>query len=442
MAGANASLKPATKAAFSGDAKPRDWPQLAMFAGIALALLGTAWAIDPFAEAAFDAPKRLALSLGALLGGLGLVFESRREGTWSKPARWIALGAASTLAAMLLAAAVAPQRAAALDAMRFVLLCAVFMPLGASRALEARGGRVVLVVASFAIAINAMLSLMQRAGTALPLPISRLGGRFDSGALLGNEGYVALACALLAAACLALAIRAPKLRFAAIGVGLLALVTIAANHQLTSAIAVAGAIAAMLALHWRAQRLVAAGALALALMSATVTIAPWRDAIWTPITGIDHARWQQATTYRTSAWAAAERMIAARPMLGHGAGSFAAQSQHFRLEAEIVAHERFPVPPNATSFVHVHNDYLQLAAEAGLPALALALATFVGLMTLLAQRASAVREAEPLLLFGVLAVGAVAALAWFPLQIPLTAIVLLLAGGRAWRIVSRPESAA
>ena len=43
-----------------------------VLAGAAIAIAGSAWLVDPFAEAAFDAPKRAAVLGGAALGALGL----------------------------------------------------------------------------------------------------------------------------------------------------------------------------------------------------------------------------------------------------------------------------------------------------------------------------------------------------------------------------------
>jgi hypothetical protein len=45
---------------------------------------------------------------------------------------------------------------------------------------------------------------------------------------------------------------------------------------------------------------------------------------------------------------------------------------------------------------------------------------------------------EAVLLLAFLGAGAVAALTWFPMQRPLTAVPLLLAAGRAWRIATAP----
>ena len=57
----------------------------------------------------------------------------------------------------------------------------------------------------------------------------------------------------------------------------------------------------------------------------------------------------------------------------------------------------------------------------------------------LLQRARSPGRAEPLAVLGILVAGAVAALAWFPLQMPLTAVVLLLACGRGWRLLVADE---
>ena len=45
------------------------------------------------------------------------------------------------------------------------------------------------------------------------------------------------------------------------------------------------------------------------------------------------------------------------------------------------------------------------------------------------------------MLAALLATGAAAALTWFPLQRPITAVPILLAAGRAWRVAGEPETA-
>jgi O-antigen ligase len=103
--------------------------------------------------------------------------------------------------------------------------------------------------------------------------------------------------------------------------------------------------------------------------------------------------------------------------------------------------ERFPQPEGKT-FAHAHNDYLELAAEAGLPALLAALAGVAAVLYGLALRLWRRHDVEAAVLFALLVAGSVAALAWFPLHIPLLAMILLLALGRAWRRVAAPPEVA
>jgi len=155
---------------------------------------------------------------------------------------------------------------------------------------------------------------------------------------------------------------------------------------------------------------------------------------------------EQATTYRIGAWAAAWQMIEARPWTGHGPGSYPLQSQRYRFVAERTIQVRLRPPPTATAYAHAHQDYLQLAAECGVPTLIaalLAIGTLLhGLLACIEAAArDGRRDVEALGLLAILVAGGVAALAWFPLQIPLTALILLLAAGRAWRRVAALRSA-
>nr|WP_281378018.1 O-antigen ligase family protein [Chiayiivirga flava] len=216
---------------------------------------------------------------------------------------------------------------------------------------------------------------------------------------------------------------------------------IAVNRQATSAMALGAALLVLGALRLRARRLAGAAALAV-LLGATMAAVP---ALRAPTFGAvaDVATYQRLTTDRLGAWAAALEMARMHPLTGVGPGRFAAQAQTHRFAAEIRLGTRLPPPSTATGFAHAHQDYLQLAAEAGWPALALALLAFAAVWAPLLRLAQSPGAVEPLLLLAVLSAGAVAALAWFPLQIPCTAVLLLLACGRAWRLVARgPQAAA
>ncbi len=410
--------------------------------GLALALLGSAFAVDPFAQGGFDAPKRFAALLGASLAAAALGWHASWPlwRAWSRAGRVVAALGAFVFAGLLasgLCATPVPY-----DELRTLALYALFVPLGAARLLDGRPGLVLAGLAAAGAAGNALLSLLQAVGLAGTLPLAQLGGRYPTGALLGNEAYVALGCALLGAAGAALGLVAPTARARWLGwlAVSLSVAAILANRQLTSAIALLAAIATLVTVRWHVLRwLPRAGAVLALLLSVCAAVPALRAQTWTRVP-VSVETWQQLTTYRLGAWAAAVEMIATKPWTGYGPGSYAKQSQVQRFAAEIELRRRLPPPPPATAFVQAHQEYLQVAAEAGLPVLLAVLAALGGLLGGLLHLARPVNAAhtrlEAHLMLGIIVAGAVAALAWFPLQIPFTAIVLLLACGRAWRLLA------
>lgn len=421
------------------------WRERVVVAGLVVAVLGAALLVDPWAQAAFDAPKRLALLGGTLLAAVGLagIAQPPRWREWTRTARGCLLLWLTALALTVLASACAT--AAVADGLRPLLVTALLLPLGAAPLLGTPIARPVVAAAAFGVGSNAVLSLLQGLGLDWPLPLAQIGGRYASGALLGNEGHVALASALTLPACAAVALRSASAstRRLAWLLGLLCLAAIALNRQATSLIAAGAGLVAITAVQFRARRLLAAGGLVLLLLVLSAAVPPLRAVSWAQLP-LSTAQYQQQTTYRLGAWAAAEEMIRAQPLLGHGPGSFAAQAQPYRLAAEQRLQQRLAPPPPAVAFAQAHQDYLQYAAEAGLPALLALLVALLLLLRRLARIAEAPAAGEALALFGLLTAAAVAALAWFPLQIPLTAALVLLAAGRGWRLVAaaRPPAAA
>ncbi|MBL8299157.1 MAG: O-antigen ligase family protein [Rhodanobacteraceae bacterium] len=440
-----------------GVAQPRGREHL-IVASLIVALLGTAWLVDPFAQAGFDAPKRLVALIAAAVAVTALLWRVdvgamcnlflHRDTPAHAPrlARLALLAALVALAGVLLATLVAQAPAASASTLRTLLLFALFLPLGASHALDGEGGRRVLVAALLAAAVNAVISLLQWVGLDLPFAASQAGGRYPTGALLGNEAYVALSGALMAAAGSALGLSASTVRYRWTGWALLVLglAVMLANRQRTSLVAVFAAIAVLASLRWRALRWAPFAAAALALLLGVCAAAPaLRAQTWARLP-VSVDTWQQLTTHRLGAWAAAVEMIATKPWTGYGPGSYANQAQVQRFAAEIVLRRRLPPPQPAIAFAQAHQEYLQVAAEAGLPVLAAVLAALgwllSGLLRLARDVAATRVRLEARMMLGVIVAGAVAALTWFPLQIPFTAIMLLLACGRAWRLLATARS--
>lgn len=416
--------------------------------GSAVALCGlllvTGLAVDPFALASFDAPKRslglLAIVIAAACAWLGWRWQRPRLSQRGQ----LLLGCLGVLLlAALLSATCADQPALAWDQVRVALLWLLLLPLGAGAALaDARWRRRIALVAVLVIALNALYSLLQGLQLGPQLPMVAQSGRFPTGALLGNEGYVALACALLGAASLAVLLHPGSRRWRpwAAALLLLSALTILSNRQLTAAIALG--CSALLLLGWRLRQhwILPASAVVLLVLASCAWFAPLRALSWAQLPW-NLQQYQDASTARVAAWAAAQQLIEQKPWLGHGPGSYADQSQAARQQAELRHRARLLPPITANAFVQAHQEYLQLAAEIGVPALLaclLALAVLLHGLWWRAQRDDA--HAEPLVLLAVLLAGAIAALAWFPLQIPLTAAVLLLAIGRSWRLLATPES--
>jgi O-antigen ligase len=131
-------------------------------------------------------------------------------------------------------------------------------------------------------------------------------------------------------------------------------------------------------------------------------------------------------------------MTRERPLLGFGPGTFGAEYVPHRLAAEIRARRRFVSPLMTSSYAEAHSDYLQVASDAGVPAALLAIGAAGCLLAAATATAWRRRSPEAIVLAAMLATGAAAALTWFPFQRPITAVPLLLAAGRAWRIAGEP----
>jgi hypothetical protein len=111
-----------------------------------------------------------------------------------------------------------------------------------------------LTVAIVVAGATLVLSLGQSAGLQLPFEAERIGGRFPTGALLGNEGYVALLAALVAAAAVAVLVDAslPVRQIAGlIALIILSLLVIILNRQVTGGIALLVAVSLVLAIRFR-----------------------------------------------------------------------------------------------------------------------------------------------------------------------------------------------
>lgn len=425
---------------------PRDWGAAIAAAALIGVLVFAGLGFDSGADSSFDAPKRLTTLLGVAVASAAALGFCR----WKNPFRSEAQSFSRRLTLFLLLAALAgglvaallsPRRALSLDALRALCPYILLLALGASRVLEKR--RTLLLSVFLGVtAVNALVSILQARGLYHPFPLQVYGGREATGAFVGNVGYLALALALAAVAALGLALTAQRvgLRVLAWAGLLLFAAGLLANQNLTAVTAlVAGAAILLFSLYGRRALLpIAAGLLALGIGIALYP--PMRQRAREAAAAARAGNWDRLLTYRLGPWAAALEMTRERPWAGWGPGTFGAEFVSHRLTAEIRARKRFYNPLVTSSYVEAHCDYLQPLAEAGIPAGLAALAAVVLLfrgLWLATRKTAGSRNLEAILLLAFLGAGAAAALTWFPLQRPISAVPLLLAAGRAWRIGGR-----
>lgn len=416
-------------------------------AALAAALVGACLLVDTGAESAFDAPKRLVALLGIGVAGAALLVLPRPAGKpgWSwragTPAQRLALAlAAGALAVAIVSAILSPRRATSLAATRTLLLFALLLPLGASRALE--GGRAGVAIGAFvgACALNASVSLLQFSGSVRLFQVEAIGGRLDVSALVGNDGLLALSLALSCLICLAAVVwaRTPAMRLVAGGGIVLHLAALAVNQSLTALTALATGAIALVAMSFTRRSALAAIAVGVVLAAGVMLHPTLSRRAQATLELIRAGDWDTPLSYRLGPWAAALEMTRARPLVGWGPGTFAAELVPHRLQAELRFHRRFVNPFLAGSYTEAHSEYLQAAAEGGIPAGLAALAAMgaliAGLVRGIRRAPDGLSRREAIVLLALLCAGGVSALMWFPLQRPITAVPLLLAAGRAWRV--------
>lgn len=414
-------------------------------AALAAALAGAALLVDPAADASFDAPKRAAaLFFVAVAAAAAFLWPFRRVGTpfrslWRGAPRFSRIAlmlAVAALAGAVVSAFASPRRAMSLDALRGLLVFSLLLPLGASR-VTARYGRPLLRLFFALCAVNLTVSLLQGWGIYRPLPIEVTGARGATGAFAGNVGYLALALALAGVAAMALALesRRPATRvLATVGLAL-CVADVVVNQNLTSLTALAAGAVALLLTRRGRSALLPIVAVAALTAAAFALYRPARTRVADAVLAARRGDWDALLTYRLGPWSAAAEMARERPVTGFGPGTFSAEFVRHRLKAEIRSRRRYVNPLVTSSYGEAHSEPLQAVAEGGLAGVA-AIGAFVALLAALARaaRRGGPASAEASLLLSMLVAGGVGALTWFPLQRPISAIPLLLAAGRGWRV--------
>ena len=404
-----------------------------------VAVAGALLVVDPRAEEAFESIKRLtAVSAAALAAALLSLRAGSPSAAWhgASGSQRVVVVLVALVVVLAFASTAASPFPSADSARRGAAGLVLLIGLGASSSLDGRRGHHAVTVFLAGAAVNATVTILQALSLFQPFDVEQVAGRANTGALLGNEGLVALVMALAVTAAAALATGAgprqrPLLLVAGIWCGT-ALLTIGNMTALAAATAglltvVAGRVP---------PRRMAAGALVAVLL--VLLFPPTRQRLLQVGIAVATGRWSEATTFRAGPWAAAIGMTRERPWLGHGPGTFASAFTGARLDAEIRDRTRYVTPGLAGAYAEAHSDPLQAAAELGWPAAAALLAAFGVLLASLLRHGGP----ETRLLLPFLVAGATCALAWFPFQRAATAVPLLLALGRAWRTLRVPPPSA
>jgi len=391
---------------------------------IAASILGIATAgavllVDARAYAPFDAPKRLVAMLGIAAAVAIAGPQAVRALRAGCRAQWLAfLTGVAGITLMVVAAIFSPHRPVALDGVRTVLLFAV-VPLIA--ATDERVWRRVAAGFVTGSAINAALSLLQLAGVIRLFQYATKGGRANTSALIGNDGFLSLTLALSAVVAFGWLLHARKSSYRRLATVLLVLFAASMTFNLSwTAWLVFLSGAGMLGLLWvtPARRALSLASFAAVVVMSVAVLALPRDA------ALD-----AKLTFRMGAWDAAKEMLRDRPLLGFGTGTYASEFATHRIRADFHAGRRLDNPGLVGSYAEAHNDVLQTLAENGIPA-TLAFCIAIGSALWIAARGE---RGEHDVVLAVIIAATVAAVTWFPMQRPATALLTLAAIGRAWR---------
>jgi len=335
-----------------------------------------------------------------------------------------------------------PRRALALDSMRTIAVLALLLPLGASRVVP-NARRALMTVFLAASAVNAVVAVLEARGVWSPFRLQTTGTRQETGAYAGNVGYLAIVLAMSAVLALGVLMTAPRARVRAGAAAALVLdaAGLLVNRNLTALMALLAGASVLLVLRFRRRAALPLGAAVAAVGLAVLAYAPLRYRARELTGAVASNHWDAVVSFRGGPWAAALEMSRRRPLLGYGPGTFGAEYIAHRLAAEIRLKRRFVSPLVTSSYAEAHCDYLQVFSDAGTPAGVLAVGACGGLLVLAVATAWRRPTPEAIVLTAVLATGAAAALTWFPLQRPITAVPLLLVAGRAWKIADTSPDA-
>jgi O-antigen ligase len=279
---------------------------------------------------------------------------------------------------------------------------------------------------------NALVAVSQRSGIYNPLPVEAQSVAQRTTAFLGNPNDVG-AFLVLPILILVTLLLCGERRWKTTIAGLVITTAgLLASTSLTAIISVAAGLGVLLWSHRRMRRALIVAVLAAVVVAGLTRAVRERVAVAVYFAKIGST--DNLVSGRVPAFAAASSMIVRHPLTGVGPGCFGANYLDYRgIPANVLTYDaaRQGDPVN---FGEVHNDHLQVMAEAGIPAY-LILAAFL-IYIGRPRRASAdestrAAAARHLLPAATLSL-AVLSLASFPLQLAATLVNYCFVGGLAF----------
>jgi O-antigen ligase len=255
-------------------------------------------------------------------------------------------------------------------------------------AVQDRSVNAVAAVVLAAPLINAILAIAEVAFDWYPFVITSHPGR-----AIGLQGNANDLGALLAPAtvfAVSVAIAVPRLRWPALTCAVVLGAGIIASQTMTSTIAVIAGIgaAALVDLGSARRGLLAAAAVAVLVALLAFTYSPLRARITAAATRMQAGQLDAAMSNRLTPWLVAWRMSVSDPVTGVGPGGYAWDYFPFKIEAEqryfrLLGLDRldpgFSRYASTINYGEAHNEFLEVLAEAGWPALVILIAVLVAI---------------------------------------------------------------
>lgn len=415
----------------NGDAKDSLLLRI-LWAMVALAMVAVPLVFSPHGREGFRIPK-LAIFQGVGLLIAGVLVAGAILG-WLEPSPFRRLRGAFVLAGAILfwtAFTALFSRVPRISWESFVtVLCAVAFFVATTISSQRRSLRIV-IIPTVAAVVNAIVLMLQWRGMWAPVQTTE-SGRLALVGLLGNPNDVAmfLVGPVIAAAGLIVVGRGP-LRWwgvAATAAMMLALVLTESTTGVAAASVGLMVMGLVALLKHRSRRHALAIALGAVVVAGAFVGTPRLLRLFEMFGtgGLD-----TLLTGRLSAFASAFEMVRHQPLVGVGPGMFQWHYFDFAPIAEKIHGPFLYASARAVYFSEAHNDHLQLAAEAGIPGLALFWASLscASVWTLRARGTNERQQFARMVGTPLASALFVLALAQFPLQLPASLLVLVVIFG-------------